>query len=157
MLFDLGIQALMLSSEVPAAFSKYGTNKPAHEAGYDSYLTAIALIKLSARTDGSNELTVDPSSPTDNVDGSKRSNALSSVSSLEEDGVPVAATSHCKDPSSRNMLEILADLSLQETLETQSSKPVVHTMIPNTDSPFWLKYGNKLRVNGTQEEVCYIN
>ena len=34
--------------------------------------------------------------------------------------------------------------------------PVAHTMMPNAGSSFWVRYGNKLRVNGTVEEVCII-
>ena len=30
------------------------------------------------------------------------------------------------------------------------------SMMPPADSPFWSKYGNKLRVNGTIEEVCPV-
>jgi len=34
--------------------------------------------------------------------------------------------------------------------------PSRHKMMPPVDSSFWLRYGNKLRVNGTVEEVCVI-
>ena len=37
-----------------------------------------------------------------------------------------------------------------------ASTPVLHTMMPVGGSPFWIRYGNKLRVNGTVEEVCDI-
>ena len=37
-----------------------------------------------------------------------------------------------------------------------SDGPTVHIMMPAGDSPFWMRYGNKLRVNGTVEEVCVI-
>ena len=36
------------------------------------------------------------------------------------------------------------------------SPPVMHTMMPPGTSPFWTRFGNKLRVNGTVEEVCVI-
>lgn len=34
--------------------------------------------------------------------------------------------------------------------------PPAHTMMPPGESSFWRQYGNKLRVNGTVEEVCNI-
>lgn len=35
-------------------------------------------------------------------------------------------------------------------------RPSKYKMIPPVESSFWLRYGNKLRVNGTVEEVCVI-
>lgn len=35
-------------------------------------------------------------------------------------------------------------------------RPSRHKMMPPVESSFWLRYGNKLRVNGTVEEVCVI-
>ena len=64
--------------------------------------------------------------------------------------------------TSNNPYAILQDPHLNDDAEHESadgiapSKPVVHTMMPAGDSPFWVRYGNKLRVNGTVEEVCVI-
>ncbi len=64
---------------------------------------------------------------------------------------------------SNNPYALLQDLNLSsddsEPLHADvsaSSEPVVQNMMPAGDSPFWIRYGNKLRVNGTVEEVCTI-
>ena len=44
-------------------------------------------------------------------------------------------------------------LSLEEP-ESSSPQTNKHLMMPSFDSTFWHTYGNKLRVNGTIEEVC---
>ena len=67
-----------------------------------------------------------------------------------------------RPPTSSNLYALLHTLSLNGDVATQSthvnaaSIPVVHTMMPAGSSPFWIRYGNKLRVNGTVEEVCVI-
>ena len=48
------------------------------------------------------------------------------------------------------------DANSQRSDVTASPRPVAHTMMPAGGSPFWVRYGNKLRVNGTVEEVCVI-
>lgn len=64
--------------------------------------------------------------------------------------------------TSSNRYALLQDLTLDGVAEPQSahaiaaSVPVVHTMMPAGGSPFWTRYGNKLRVNGTVEEFCVI-
>ena len=64
--------------------------------------------------------------------------------------------------TSNNPYTLLQNIDLDEDGEPQSadvtvsSTPVVHTMMPAGGSPFWVRYGNKLRVNGTVEEVCVI-
>ena len=57
-----------------------------------------------------------------------------------------------------NPYALLQDLDPNDDAEPQSapSRPPVHTMMPPGGSPFWTRYGNKLRVNGTVEEVCVI-
>lgn len=69
---------------------------------------------------------------------------------------------HNRPPTSSNPYALLQNLSSNDDIETQcahgisTSIPVVHTMMPAGGSPFWIRYGNKLRVNGTVEEVCVI-
>ena len=70
-----------------------------------------------------------------------------------------------------NRFELLEDVDLENlSLEDQTalappdpipdpkptSESTIHTMMPHEDSSFWAFYGNKLRVNGTIEEVCVI-
>ena len=67
-----------------------------------------------------------------------------------------------RPPTSNNPYALLQDFSLDSDAEPKSahviaaSTPVVHTMMPAEGSPFWIHYGNRLRVNGTVEEVCII-
>ena len=77
--------------------------------------------------------------------------------------------------SHTNPFDLLNQLSLEDRPETlrPNSKtnlsiadnpqhpvpppsPSRHKMMPPVGSSFWLRYGNKLRVNGTVEEVCVI-
>lgn len=77
--------------------------------------------------------------------------------------------------SHTNPFDLLNQLSLEDRPETLRSisktnlsitddpqhpvprpRPSRHKMMPPVESSFWLRYGNKLRVNGTVEEVCVI-
>ena len=77
--------------------------------------------------------------------------------------------------SHTNPFDLLNQLNLEDRLEThehvsQSNltigadpqypaprpRPSNHKMMPPVESSFWIRYGNKLRVNGTVEEVCVI-
>ena len=77
--------------------------------------------------------------------------------------------------SHNNPFDLLKQLSLEDRPETLTpisktnlsitddpQHPVPrprssrHKMMPSVESSFWLRYGNKLRVNGTVEEVCVI-
>lgn len=77
--------------------------------------------------------------------------------------------------SHTNPFDLLNQLSLEDRPETRKPtskgkltirpdpqhpaprpRPSNHKMMPPVESSFWLRYGNKLRVNGTVEEVCVI-
>ena len=69
--------------------------------------------------------------------------------------------------SHNNPFSILQDYGLNDDdyghLDKEASAtlapdadPQTHTMMPPGDSKFWACYGDKLRVNGTIEEVCTI-
>ena len=57
--------------------------------------------------------------------------------------------------TSNNPNSLLQDNTFDDDAGPRSP-PVTHTMMPPGGSPFWTRYGNKLRVNGTVEEVCVI-
>ena len=57
--------------------------------------------------------------------------------------------------TSNNPYSLLQDNNFDDGAGAQSP-PVMHTMMPPGTSPFWTRFGNKLRVNGTVEEVCVI-
>lgn len=50
------------------------------------------------------------------------------------------------------------DLTIRTDPQYPEPRPIPsnHKMMPPVESSFWLRYGNKLRVNGTVEEVCII-
>ena len=65
-------------------------------------------------------------------------------------------------PMSHNPYAVLQESNLNGDADPESPPlypdriPAVHTMMPDGGSSFWVRYGNKLRVNGTVEEVCII-
>ena len=81
---------------------------------------------------------------------------------LDDQEPQLKIQTHNHPSTSSNPYALLQELSFNGDIETQSahgistSLPVMHTMMPAGGSPFWIRYGNKLRVNGTVEEVCVI-
>ena len=79
-----------------------------------------------------------------------------------DDQEPSSKTQKDGPWTSNNPYTVLQNLDLDEDGKPRSAKvmvsspPVVHTMMPAGGSPFWVRYGNKLRVNGTVEEVCVV-
>ncbi|CAF9934155.1 MAG: hypothetical protein ALECFALPRED_005870 [Alectoria fallacina] len=199
--------------ETPFEHSKYLSDSPFHEAGFDSFTTAKVLIRLSARIEGAANGDESPSSEDEiyypaSEDGSLPSDLnelLTRKSISDEDALnrrkqiaqvfqkraatetpaetqaaldrqaalfrdlglddeePQSETQTDNRPqTSTNPYALLQELSLNGDIEPQSAHviaaaiPAVHTMMPAGGSPFWIRYGNKLRVNGTVEEVCIV-
>lgn len=119
-----------------------------HEAGFDSFLTAKVFIRLSARVaedEGYN------TSPEEEV----------YATPPEYYGVPPLPKTEKAGPSAsshHNPYELLGNLdSDDDSDDDNDDKHGPGTLLmPPTDSPFWSKYGDKLRVNGTAEGVCPI-
>ena len=165
------------SIEIPAEHDKYAFESPFHEAGFDSFLTAKALIRLSANMNGEHK--------TISVGESKHKEPARQEFTQKQD-----ASSHWQNPLSEgvnnsveptveafaNYLEehisgtvtrpdsqnIFSPLSLEDTNalpdeERKSPKMDTCLMMPPSDSLFWTKHGNRLRVNGTVEGVCLLN
>lgn len=105
--------------------------------------------------------------------------ALERAARSDEQLAPAEVQAHgqtIRSPFSHtNPFDLLNQLSLEDRTETlrpisktnlsitddqQQSvprpRPSRHKMMPPVESSFWLRYGNKLRVNGTVEEVCVI-
>lgn len=220
-----------MNTETPLEHSKYLSDSPFHEAGFDSFTTAKVLIRLSARIEGDAKGDESPSSEEDiyfpaSENGtfpSDLNDLLTRKSTSDEDALTrrkqialvfqeraalrtpqetqaaldrQAALSKRTPPETQAALDrqaaLFKDLGLDDQV-TQSeiqtythpstsnnpyallqnrspngdsenesahadaaSTPDVRTMMPAGDSPFWVRYGNKLRVNGTVEEVCVI-
>ena len=220
-----------MNTETPLEHSKYFSDSPFHEAGFDSFTTAKVLIRLSARIEGDAKEDESPSSEEDTyfpasengVSPSDLNDLLTRKSISDEDALnrrkqialvfqkraaleTTPETQAALDrqavrfrgtlPETQAALDrqaaLFKDLGLDDrksqseiqtyTLPSTSNNPyallqnhspngdsetssaygnapstaVVRTMMPAGDSPFWVRYGNKLRVNGTVEEVCVI-
>lgn len=202
-----------MNTETPLEHSKYLSDSPFHEAGFDSFTTAKVLIRLSARIEGAAKGDESPPSEEDvyypaSENGSFPSdlNDLLTRKSISDEDALIRrkqialvfqkraaletppetqaaldrqATlfrdlglddqeprselqNYTRQSTSNNPYALLHNLSPNGDLEPEcahaiaASTPVVRTMMPAGDSPFWVRYGNKLRVNGTVEEVCVI-
>ncbi|KAK4691111.1 poly(A)-specific ribonuclease, partial [Lecanoromycetidae sp. Uapishka_2] len=148
--------------ETPPDHDKYMTDSPMHEAGFDSFLTAKILIRLSARTEGEAQADLSPVSDdeayqTASEDGGVSLNGQDDSTTY---GHTNGTTSEPSTISHNNPYNLLSKLSLEHGLQPEKTiidkKSPKHTMMPDEDSSFWTLYGNKLRVNGTVEEVCVI-
>ncbi|KAL4931915.1 ribonuclease H-like domain-containing protein [Aspergillus undulatus] len=111
-------------------FARYQIEKIAHEAGYDSLLTAQVFIKLSAQLGSGNQVVESGESllTTPATGQSDLSNRFSQLQGSEE---------------------VLGEHSRAE--ERRQARR--GHLIPRPKSQFWSVYGNKLRVFGTKERV----
>ena len=184
--------------ETPLEHNKYDTDSPVHEAGFDSFLTARVLIRLSSRTLREENGDISPLSEEDfyetaSEDGGVYLNgrvsplkgqkidpyAVERAARSDEHLIPAKVQADgetIRSPFSHtNPFDLLNELSLEDRPETHSPiskpnlnikadqqhpaprpRPSIYKMMPPAESSFWLRYGNKLRVNGTVEEVCVI-
>ena len=144
-----------MAAEIPDGFEKYAGTPKLHEAGYDSFIAAKALIRLSAN---SKEMFVsDDSLPATGMDGHVSQGARHSGN---------ASQAHEPDlgtlpPASQPDLQALEDenrfrhLALEESEDHLIPKQA-KLLMPSKGSRFWSKFVNNLRVNGTLEGVCNI-
>lgn len=115
-----------------------------------------AAIKTPAETQAAIE------TPAETQDALDRQAALFRHLGLDDQESRSETQTNNRPLMSNNPYALLEDLSLNSDVEPNSahvvaaSIPVVHTMMPAGGSSFWIRYGNKLRVNGTVEEVCVI-
>ena len=195
---------------------KYAKTTPAHEAGFDSFLTAKVLIRLSAKLEAAghyvdengipevedeeeyetapedggvtlDKIDADPAHHSDASDSGNQGFSLA-VAALDAATISHAATKpekpKVKSPkrkkastktwfSHQNAFDLLDNVSADDDGLPMSLKPgnsVLEgkkakkerkktkrfTMMPPFDSHFWTVYGNKLRVNGTAEGMCWM-
>lgn len=177
MLFFSGFAALAdFSTEIPDGHMKYVSMSPFHEAGFDSFLTARVLIRLSARTAA---LAQNGSSLENFRQGSchSRNSSVSSESSddggvsvydttninktsvLHEDSRPGQDLSHKRlsgSPRRKKVKENGSSKRVHQAYEQIQPPEQSSLVMPPANSEFWKLYGNKLRVNGTKEEICVI-
>lgn len=131
-----------------------------HEAGFDSFLTAKVLIRLSARVEGEAQAELSPASEDEDFQTASEDGG---VSLNAQDGTAPndrmnGTTSGSSTFSHNNPYMLLEGLSMEAPLQPRlgETKAIIPTMMPHEQSSFWTRYGNKLRVNGTVEEVCVI-
>lgn len=142
------------------------TDTPMHEAGFDSFLTAKVLIRLSARVEGEVQAELSPASDDEAYQTAPEDGGVSLIG--QNDIFPPGRSTRTTSPqnleagssalSHNNPYDLLSNLNLEDDQQEQlaSPDPVFPTMMPHNRSSFWARYGNKLRVNGTVEEVCVI-
>ena len=130
---------------------KYAGTARLHEAGYDSFLTARVLIRLSTRLDGREIVSPTPSNK-DDPEQAPVINGQPEITTGSDDpsAVPELASLRYIG-GDENMF---ANLIIEEPKNTPAEN--VKFMMPAMNSEFWSTYANKLRVNGTVEEVCHI-
>ncbi|KAL8704638.1 MAG: hypothetical protein Q9201_002224 [Fulgogasparrea decipioides] len=173
--------------------SKYKLAKPSHEAGFDSYLTARILVRLSTMLESSGIYVDDEDdyyTPPENqsssgdsdgvsldayrVSAQLRSNDTDPRKSRRQSG---SASGSKRSPLSHDtVFDLLGDIpsdedpiklarraknkkpsaSFEPAVQSNTKGPDVGGRMPAWDSDFWNVYGNKLRVNGTIEQVCHV-
>ncbi len=113
--------------ELANGHEKYALDSPMHEAGFDSFLTAKVLIRLATQV----------GADTPEEEEEEEDDGEMYVMASEDGGVPL-------------------DGGAPSQARASTPWPPAHTMMPHGENRFWSQYGNKLRVNGTVEEVCNI-
>lgn len=156
---------------------KYNTQQVAHEAGYDSLLTAQVFIKLSSQLCGGTSKppgsvhdqaaqhvpSIDHGRSTLTRAESSHATVLSTHGSTNTHRTQVATGSHkATNVGDRTRFDVL---EVEDPVDfPEPSEPSDQTMqaanygglIPRLGSAFWGIYGNKLRVFGTEERVCIV-
>ncbi|KAJ5159591.1 uncharacterized protein N7482_006595 [Penicillium canariense] len=159
--------------DVDSIHSKYLYRRSAHEAGYDSMLTAIAFIKLSVQLQRGKFPKGKRGRLEDMVIG-LANNPLptSAVLELFPSSVPSASEHRFRDffdtedeegeaeekpPMPAAPPGAVSPIPLANTGSEEVDTMVRHgLLIPRLDSEFWRVYGNRLRVFGTKEKVVYF-
>ncbi|KAF3384999.1 hypothetical protein F1880_002980 [Penicillium rolfsii] len=152
---------------IEPTFSKYLHKRSAHEAGYDSMLTAIAFLKLSTHLEEGGKLPKGKRGRIEEMSLRLATALTSPVQDLFPSKGPIPRRSPVQD---------FFDLELDEE-GPQVNKPVVQTsslvladtgskevdkkvekklLIPRLGSDFWHTYGNKLRVFAAHERMVFL-
>ncbi|KAI9826297.1 MAG: Mitochondrial beta-keto-acyl synthase [Thelocarpon impressellum] len=171
--------------QIHPAHQKYTAQEAAHEAGYDSLLTATVLVKLSAKLAAEVPPTVLKQAKEVGIDATdggvllnaqgggaspskSRGRGLSLLDATNRQlgigptagkGSPRRAQGF-KAAQGAGMFDALIDLSDSEigtAAESEAAAPPDTKLMPAFDTDFWKAYGNRLRVFGTQEEVCDLD
>ena len=152
--------------EIPPEYNKYYTSTRLHEAGFDSFLTAKVLLRLATKMTGySKTFVVDtPAADLDRHAASSEDKAEGNTADIYFDPHVDVFGNVTNRPSTGDGSQAVLTINRKnrfqalETHDTRASsqKNEKRSMIPPAGSSFWSEYGNKLRVNGTLEEVCPV-
>ena len=141
------------NAELPSEFQRYETHAKLHEAGYDSFLTARALVRMSTKLHDHSVAT--------GIDKAAADTHPQSVGTSIDRPPPPAKDSNITNlPSTAHTSidnsNLFSHLSIEETESPLAEDSLRQPMMPPPESTFWASYGNKLRVNGTAEEMCKL-
>ena len=156
----------LMKLEIPPEYNKYYTSTRLHEAGFDSFLTAKVVTRLAAKMTGYSKIFV-VDTPAADLNG----HAAPSEENAEDNSADIYLDPHVdvfgnvtNRPSTGDGSQPVLTLNRKNRFQAldphdprhSPQKSEKRSMMPPAGSPFWSEHGNKLRVNGTIEEVCPI-
>ncbi|KAG8531494.1 uncharacterized protein KY384_003123 [Bacidia gigantensis] len=138
--------------EIPEDFSKYAGSPRLHEAGFDSFLTARVFIRLSSKIGGQERQVHSAETDTDtNGTIPKEAQSLEKTGDFGIDSsLKSEHLSFSNDPDMIQFYNHFRNLKVEEPASERN------LVMPLPNSEFWATFGNRLRVNGTLEDVCRI-
>ncbi|KAK2745374.1 hypothetical protein FQN57_003717 [Myotisia sp. PD_48] len=164
-------------------YDSYSCNKPEHEAGYDSFVTAQIFVRLAVQlyerrncgdtvvpqqdaviSNCSDEGSEEPESALAAESANAEDNAATLGSSLSSESMTAEDSREGKYKFGHaTRFDLLleeddASVSSEKDQESQLQEIVEEgKLIPRFDHGFWDFYKNKLRVYGTLEQECELN
>ena len=126
---------------------KYDGNEAFHEAGYDSYLTALVVIRLSAKLESDGVYV-------ERVDNTAADSEQTSAVSLSDQSPGPGSLLSSGFLKAKEGISLLAP-SVLGWNQPDAEKSDTRDM-PPFDGDFWRVYGNKLRMFGTVERVIHL-
>jgi poly(A)-specific ribonuclease len=148
-------------------FSKYLYKRSAHEAGYDSMLTAITFLKMATHIEEGGKL---PKGMRGQLEDISLGLAIASTNPVHDlfpskgfvvrrgpfqdffDIVVEEEEPQAEEPVVQTSVRALADTRSEEVNEKVQKK----LLIPRLGSDFWHTYGNRLRVFAAFEKIAYL-
>lgn len=151
-----------MAAELDSLHSKYWYRKTVHEAGYDSMLTAILFIRLSAHLHTRGQLPRGYRGRLENIAFEMTNDPWPGVADLFSDNHSSSISRHSgagneHGGSHGNAPKEEPIRGLSEAGSSFISEMVrCGRLIPRMDSEFFQVYGNKLRVFGTETQVMQL-
>ncbi|CAG7949794.1 unnamed protein product [Penicillium salamii] len=151
--------------ELDVRFTKYKSRRCAHEAGYDSLLTALAFIKLGGNLQR-NPALFDHTGEMPALYSAEDSQSLFSIAMQQLDHQISSAKSESHEFFDQEC-EIIPTVDEEQVAEPGRSwedygdRQITNLanrgmLVPRLGTVFWSNYGNKLRVFGTREGIIRV-